>query len=121
VILRNMGLGELNHAIDKLIFEEYRANKSIKNESPKEDHPQFYYGNEHYKKLVFPFQFDQNWMGFIGAITSTSFLPDEDHSLFKKLEQDAGAIFSRFSDSGNLSGKIIIRGETELLIGQPSR
>jgi len=49
-------------------------------------------------------------------MTTTSFMPDEDHPLFPKLETEAKKVFSKYSKDGYW----MVEGETELLIGQPS-
>jgi len=121
VILRNYGVDELHKSVSSLMTEEYSANFSTTIERPKEKPMRFYYGNESFQKLIYPFQFQQNWEEFIGAMTSASFMPDENHPFFDKLESEAEKIFSRYSDNGKLNGKLDMRGETELFIGQPSR
>ena len=77
--------------------------------------PGFYFGGETYQKQSFPFTFQQNWEGFFGALISTSFMPDEGHPCFSHLEAAARAVFDRFSAAGWLE----VRGETELILGQP--
>lgn len=118
-ILRNYGTGELNKLVSGLMTE-IGANFSTTIEKPKEKPIRFYYGNESFQKMIFPFQLQENWEKFIGAITSASFMPDENHPLFNKLEDEAKKIFSEYSDNGNLSGMVNMQGETELFIGQPS-
>jgi hypothetical protein len=44
-------------------------------------------------------------------------MPDEDHPLFDKLEKKALGIFSQYSHHGVWR----VEGETELIIGQPSK
>jgi hypothetical protein len=51
---------------------------------------------------------------FIGALISTSFMPDEDHPLYPKFEFAARGVFERYASGDFLE----VRGETELLIGQ---
>jgi ubiquinone/menaquinone biosynthesis C-methylase UbiE len=119
-VLRNYGKGELDHATGQLMTEEYGADFSNKRNKPKETPVPFYFENGPFQKSIHPFQFQQSWEEFIGALTSASFMPNEDHPLFNKLEAEAGKIFSYYSDSGNLSGKVNVLGETELFIGQPS-
>ncbi len=119
-ILRNYGTGELNKLVSGLMIEKYGANFSTTVEKPKEKPIQFYYGNDSFQKMIYPFQVQQNWEEFIGAITSASFMPNENHPLFNKLEDEAKNIFSEYSDNGNLNGIVNMQGETELFIGQPS-
>lgn len=63
----------------------------------------------------FPFTFAQNWEQFLGALISTSYMPDEGHPLYPKLEQAARRVFERFS----IGDWLKVNGETVLLMGQP--
>ena len=120
-ILRNYGIGDFDNAAGRLMTEEYGADFSSKRNKPKEVPIPFYFGNGPFQKLIYPFQFRQGWEEFFGALTSASFMPDEDHPLFIKLEAEAQKVFSRYSDNGTLYGKVNVRGETELFIGQPEK
>lgn len=115
-VLRNYGKGELDHAIGQLMTEEYGVDFSNKKNKPKEIPVQFYFENGPFQKSIYPFQFQQSWEEYFGALISASFMPNEDHPLFKKLEAEARKIFSHYSNNG----KATVLGETELLIGQPS-
>ena len=118
VLVRNYGTNQAqNDAVGRLMTEEYGADFSVVNERPKDRPISFYYGNDHFRKSTFPFQFQQNWEGFIGSLTTASFMPDEDHPLFDKLEMKAREVFSQYSKNGFLT----VEGETELIIGQPSK
>ncbi len=75
----------------------------------------FYYGHEAFQTKTFPFAYRQAWEEFIGALLTTSYMPDEDHPLYKALESAARRVFEDFSADGWLES----RGETELVIGQP--
>jgi len=117
-ILKNYSVNEeLDKAMSSLLTEEYGADFSATLVKPKERPVQYYFGNHDFQKMTFPFQFQQNWEEFIGAILSTSFMPNEVHPLFRRLENEAKKIFSKYSDSGKLK----VQGETELVIGQLSR
>ncbi len=118
VLLRNYGTNSGQHkAIGKLMTEEYGADFTVVNERQKEKPTPFYFGNDNFKRFIFPFEFQQCWEEFIGSLTTASFMPDEDHPLFHKLEKEARKIFSQYSDHGYLQ----VKGDTELTIGQPSR
>ncbi len=69
------------------------------------------------QKLIFPFQLRQQFDGFLGALVSTSYMPDEDHPLFPAFEKAAREIFERFSQDGWME----VHGVTELLLGVPRR
>lgn len=118
VLLRNHGSGqEKDKAIGSLMTEEYGADYAVINERPEEKPNRFYFGNDDFRTLTFPFAFSQSWEEFIGALTTASFMPDEDHPLFGKLETKVKEIFSQYSKDGHW----IVDGETELIIGQPLR
>lgn len=118
VLLRNYGTNRAhNEAIGNLMTKAFGADFSKVNERPKEKPIRFYYGNDAFQKFVFPFAFRQNWDEFIGSLTTASFMPDEDHPLFQKLETRAREIFARFAQHDYIK----VEGETELIIGQPSR
>ena len=117
VILRNYSTDEeLNKAIGKLMTEEYGVDFSASSPKLKEKPIHYYYGNNSYQRTIHPFQFQQSWEEFIGAMLSASYMPDENNPLYQKLEDEAGNIFSLHSKGGHLS----VHGETELFIGQPS-
>lgn len=117
VILRNYSTDEeLNKAIGKLMAEEYGMDFSASSPKLKEKPIHFYYGDNNSQRTIHPFQFQQNWEEFIGAMLSASYMPDENNPLYQKLEEEARNIFSLYSRGGYLS----VIGETELFIGQPS-
>ena len=117
-LLRNYGMNnEKDKAVGSLMTEEYGANFAVVTERPREKTVRFYFGNDNFRKLSFPFQFHQGWEEFIGALTTASFMPDEDHPLFEKLEAGARQIFAKYSQDGCW----LVEGETELIIGQPSQ
>ena len=117
VVLKNHRMDkELTRDTENLMTEAYGADFSATIERPEQMPLRFYYGNDRYRKMIHPFQFQQDWDGFMGAILSASFMPDENHPMFKKLEADAGKVFRQYSRKGI----IIVHGETELFIGQPA-
>jgi ubiquinone/menaquinone biosynthesis C-methylase UbiE len=118
VLLRNYGINsEQSAAVENFMTEEYGADFTVVTERPKEMPTRFYFGNDNFQRFVFPFAFLQGWEDFIGSLTTASFMPDEDHPLFPKLETEAKKIFSQYSDHGYWK----VEGETELLIGKPSK
>ena len=121
VLLRNYATGELNNSVSRLMTEEYGANFLAETERPREKPAQFYFGHAGIEKRVYPFQIQQTWEEFIGAITSASFMPNENHPLFNKFEREAKKIFSQYSNNGRVNGSLVVSGKTELIIGQPSR
>jgi hypothetical protein len=108
---------EQERVIGSLMTEEYGADFTVVKEQPQNKPSSFYFGNGTFQNLTFPFQFNQSYEEFIGALTTASFMPDEDHPLFKKLETKAREVFSQYSKNGNM----LVEGKTELIIGQPSR
>jgi ubiquinone/menaquinone biosynthesis C-methylase UbiE len=110
---------EQSKAVGRLMTEEYGANISIKSavtERAKEKPSNFYFGNDNFQTFVFPFSVQQSWEEFIGTLTTVSFMPDEDHLLFPRLETEAKKLFSRYKDHGYWK----VEGETKLIIGRPS-
>lgn len=117
VLISNHGTNpEKYEAIKSLWKEELGANLSVMNEHPRERPSGFYFGNHDFQTFVFPFAFRQGWEEFLGTIVSTSFMPDEDHPFFPRLETEARKVFSQYS----IDGTWMVEGETELIIGQPS-
>jgi hypothetical protein len=118
VLLRNYGTndGEKGEALGSLMTEEYGADFTVVTERPQEVPVRFYFGNDRFQKFTFPFRSFQNWEQFMGSITTASYMPDEDHLLFGKLEAKAREVFSEYSQDGYW----ISEGETELIVGQPS-
>ena len=117
VLIRNYGTNQEKYeAVKSLWKEEYGANPSVVNVRPQEKPSGFYFGENKYQAFCFPFSFQQDWEEFLGALTTISFMPDDDHPLFPKLESEAKKLFSRYSKDGYWT----VEGETELIIGQPS-
>jgi len=117
-LIRNNGADtEPNKAVGNLMTEEYGANFSVVMERPKEKPYRFYFGNDDFQTFVFPFAFQQSWEEFLGILTTVSFMPDQDHPLFPKLETEARKVFSLYSRHGYWK----VEGETELTIGRISK
>jgi SAM-dependent methyltransferase len=83
--------------------------------------PEFHFGSGSFERLVFPFTFQQDWETFFGSLTSASYMPDEEHLLYPKLETAALAVFERFCIlcSDGVPRLPPAKGETELVIGRP--
>jgi hypothetical protein len=64
--------------------------------------------------MIYPFTLQETWNSFIGSLCSASFMPDEDHPLYPKLERAARRVFDRFR-RGDL---LTVHGATELYLGQ---
>ena len=120
VLIRNDGRdNEQNEALRSLMVEEHGANLSVKSvvaERTKEVPARFYFANDDFQTFVFPFALQQSWDEFLGMLTTVSFMPDEDHPLFPKLESEARKVFSQYSNQGYWK----VEGETKLIIGRPS-
>jgi ubiquinone/menaquinone biosynthesis C-methylase UbiE len=116
-ILRNYSTNELiNKEIAKLSVPEYGVNPIPRSLQTKNTPISYFYGHNHFELKTFPFQFQQSWEEFIGSITSASFMPDEYHPLYAKLENAARNIFMKLS----INGQLEVQGDTELYIGQLS-
>jgi ubiquinone/menaquinone biosynthesis C-methylase UbiE len=118
VLLRNYATDQKkNKALGSLMTAEFGADYTVVNARPAEKPPPFYFGNHAFQKLTFPFAFRQNWTAFIGALTTASYMPNEDHPLFGRLETKAKEIFAQYSTDGYW----LVEGETELILGQPTK
>jgi SAM-dependent methyltransferase len=116
-VLRNYGTDDqLNKATDGLLTPENGVDFARVARPPDRKPVGFYYGHEAFQIKTFPFSFRQDWEGFIGALLTASYMPDEDHPLYKNLESAARRVFDEFSTDGWLE----VIGETELYIGQPT-
>jgi ubiquinone/menaquinone biosynthesis C-methylase UbiE len=73
----------------------------------------FYFGNEAYQKLLFPFEISLDWENFLGALMSSAFMPDEHDPNYSEFEANAGQAFASLS----LDGWLTSTGETELFLG----
>ncbi len=76
----------------------------------------FFYGEQPVGRMVFPFACRQSWEAFLGALLSASYMPDENHPLYPRLESAARAVFDRF----NAGGEVEVEAATELYLGQPA-
>jgi ubiquinone/menaquinone biosynthesis C-methylase UbiE len=106
-----------NQAIDQALAEIFIPENGV-TPDPESQYPEqkpidFYFGNGHFQRLVFPFSYQQDWLSFIGALTTASYMPDETHPLYPKLESAALKVFERFCVQGKVEG----RGQTELVLG----
>jgi ubiquinone/menaquinone biosynthesis C-methylase UbiE len=114
--VRNYGTdSRLNEAIGELSREEYGVDLHNLAELPHKKPASYFFGNHFYRKLTFPFSFKQDWESFLGGLTSASYMPDENHPLFPKLEKAAREVFERFCANGQL----LIKGDTKLIVGRP--
>jgi SAM-dependent methyltransferase len=118
-LVRNHEIGqpEKAQAIGSLMTAEYGADFTAVNERPASKPHRFFFGHDDFQTFAFPFAFRQSWAEFIGALTTASYMPDEDHPLFSKLEAKAREAFAKYSQDGTW----LVEGETELIIGRPAR
>jgi ubiquinone/menaquinone biosynthesis C-methylase UbiE len=115
-ILQNYGTNDrLNKSISSISTEENGVIIPSLTCTSKNIGVEFYYDNDDFQRMFFPFSFQQNWEEFIGSLTSASYMPDEENLLYKNLERAARKIFDKYS----VDGQLTVDGETELFIGQP--
>jgi SAM-dependent methyltransferase len=74
----------------------------------------FYFGDNDYIKMDFPFNAWLTWEEFFGSLATASFAPDEDSLLYAQFECSAKEVFDRFS----IDGQIESNGITELYLGR---
>jgi SAM-dependent methyltransferase len=116
-VLRNYGADEkLGKATEGLLAPENGVDFSHVARLPDKKSVSFYYGHEAFQTMTFPFSYRQNWEEFIGSLLTASYVPDEDHPLYKAFESAARRVFEDFSTDGWLEA----RGDTEVCIGQPT-
>ncbi len=112
-VLENIRTNEqLTQETESLMTEAYGADFSATRKYRKDKPLSFYFGHESYQCLTYPFAFKQDWDGFIGAILSASFMPDEHHPLYTRLVEDARKVFERHSQGNFLT----VNGTTQLFI-----
>lgn len=116
-ILRNSSQDDdVSRELESIFTPEYGVDMS-KASSPIHQAPaSHYFGSGSYLKRIFPFCLEQDRETYLGALCSTSFIPDETHPLYAKFEDAALNIFNHYHPGGVR----LILGETELLIGQPA-
>ena len=76
----------------------------------------FYYGNDDFQKMLFPFDFSLTWEQFLGALLSSAWIPDEDDPRFDEFKSAAQEVFDSLRHTGVLTSS----GETELFLGRVS-
>lgn len=74
----------------------------------------FYYGNDNFQKMLFPFDFSLTWEQFLGALLSSAWIPDEGAPRFDEFKPAARKVFDSLSHAGALASS----GETELFLGR---
>ncbi len=116
-LLRNYGAGdEPSRAMEGLLTPENGVDFSRAARPPDKKPASFYYGHGDFQIRTFPFSSRQSWDEFIGSLLTASYMPDEDHPLYQNLESAARRVFEEFSADGRLE----VKGETELVIEQPT-
>lgn len=115
-LLSNAGQDEeVGRAIDAISTPEYGVRPLHPADRSLRPAPGFYFGAAEPRTLAFPFTIQQDWPTFIGALLSTSFMPDEDDPCYPRFEQAARDIFFQHSQDGVRT----VHGVTTLVIGQP--
>jgi len=115
-LVRNYGIDpELNEAIEGILQPEWFKPVARQVNQSLEELAAFYFGGQDVLHRIFPFYFRQDWLAFLGALTTTPGTLDEDHPDFPGFASAAQEIFERFSQGGWME----VHGETELLIGRP--
>jgi len=117
-ILRNYPTDdERNDAFGEIVSNELGIGIATVYPRSRKKPMEYYFGNTDYQKLTFDFELRENWEEFIGVLSTVSYMLPEDDPLFVKIKSEARKLFSHHSQDGYLT----VRGETELLIGQPVR
>lgn len=110
-LLRNFGTDrKLSAALDKIYPPELDTGALM----PGKDVPRSFYYEEEPLRLEYPIRSRLTWEGFIGALSTASYAPDESSPAYPEFERRARRIFERFS----LGGHIDQHGLTELYLGR---
>jgi ubiquinone/menaquinone biosynthesis C-methylase UbiE len=110
-ILRNYGTDEEYNREISPLFEEFSKRAPADRISHQAEH--FYYANQDFQKMLFPFEFSQTWDWFLGALISSAFLPDVPDENYASFENKAREIFNFLS----IDGVLCVKGTTELFLG----
>lgn len=117
-VLRNYGTDrELDEAINAVLTQQDGVDRSPGARLPEGKPLSYFYGSEDFSRRTFPFTRQVTWEGFMGALASASYAPDEDSPRYGDLERAVREVFDRFSAEGLLT----VRGATELYLGQVVR
>jgi ubiquinone/menaquinone biosynthesis C-methylase UbiE len=116
-VLRNYGADEtLNTAIEDVYTEENGCDPAIIINRPAWKPMEFFFGDGHFLRRVFPFVEKMTRDRFIGALSTASYAPDEDDPLYPRFARTAGKVFEMFSQDGILANPV----KTELYLGKVS-
>ena len=115
VVLRNYGTDrDLNDAFGSLHSFVRERDDSRTVPSPPGKQADYYFAKDAYRKWVFPFELQETWEMYFGALCSYSVMPEEIDPLYDEVAMKAKTIF----DSHSVNGYLTVRGETELILGQ---
>lgn len=111
-LLRNYGTDPTYEKAIGQLFEKFSKPEPAKRVSRQP--VSFYFGNDAYQKLLFPFEYTLDWEHFLGSLVSSAWIPDEQDANFAEFEAYTKKVF----DTLSLNGKLTSTGKTELLINQ---
>jgi SAM-dependent methyltransferase len=114
VVLRNYGTDPVYEKAVGPLFAQFSKPEPAQRISRQP--MSFYFGNEIYQKLLFPFDFSLGWESFLGSLMSSAFMPDEHSPNYGAFESKAGEAFEALS----VDGWVKSTGETELFLGRIS-
>ena len=111
-ILRNYGVDQdLGEALQDIFPAECDTEASMVG---KREPREFYYQRGEYQKKTYPIASKLSWDAFLGALSTTSYAPDEGTSAYNQFETLARDVFSRFR-----KGDVVeMNGVTEVYLGQ---
>lgn len=114
-ILRNYGTdNDVAQALNQISTPENGVSLLAAGPARERQPESFFFAPGRYQKQEFPFSLQEDYENFLGSMLSASFMPDEDHPLFPRLEHSARGVFEHFSQDGLLE----VHGISELWIGQ---
>lgn len=117
-ILRNSSKNdELDEALEEIVKENLGGKPgSIYPTTRKKPVDHFFSGGL-YQRKVFPFSFKHGWPEFIGVLSTVSYMPPPEDSRFIAIKKQARLLYDQFTSDGML----LVKGQTELLLGRPAR
>lgn len=113
-VLRNHGTDAVYEQEVGTLFEKFP--KPEPSRAVSRPSMSFYYGNDDFQKMRFPFDFSLTWEQFLGALLSSAWIPNEDDPRFDEFKSAAQEVFDSLSHAGIVTSS----GETELFLGRVS-
>lgn len=117
-LLRNSSKNNgLDEALERIIKEYLGGNFTSAYPTTRKMPVDHYFKNGLYEQKVFPFSFKQGWDAFIGVLSTVSYMPPSEDSRYVAIKEQARQLYAQYAKDGLL----LVKGQTELLLGRPAR